>query len=159
QDHRADPWPADHRREGHGAQGPGRAEGGGADAGVGDEREGVARGGGCAGGLSRGPRQLSEGLYRVPEIVTLGRLPGEGESDSRWRTKEVRHVGSDTLTPGFSFYQGREFYEDQDARISIMARANAQAPRYSRWSRPRELGELHDFYACLTRCYPSSLAI
>src|SRR5262249_50208344 len=40
-------------------------------------------------------------LYRVPEIVTLGRLPGEGESDSRWRTKEVRHVGSDTLTPGF----------------------------------------------------------
>src|SRR5262249_31482654 len=24
-------------------------------------------------------------LYRVPEIVTLGRLPGEGESDSRWR--------------------------------------------------------------------------
>src|SRR5262245_62464450 len=36
-------------------------------------------------------------LYRVPEIVTLGRLPGEGESDSRRRTKEVRHVGSDTL--------------------------------------------------------------
>ena len=40
-------------------------------------------------------------LYRVPEIVTLGRFPGGGESDSRWRTKEVRHVGSDTLTPGF----------------------------------------------------------
>ena len=40
-------------------------------------------------------------LYRVPEIMTLGRLPGEGESDSRWRTSEVRHVGSDTLTPGF----------------------------------------------------------
>src|SRR5262245_23571460 len=40
------------------------------------------------------------GLYRVPEIVTLGRFPGGGESDSRWRTKEVRHVGSDTLTPG-----------------------------------------------------------
>src|SRR5262245_31971472 len=33
-------------------------------------------------------------LYRVPEIVTLGRFPGGGESDSRWRTKEVRHVGS-----------------------------------------------------------------
>src|SRR5262249_11848903 len=46
-----------------------------------------------------GPRPPN--LYRVPEIVTLGRLPGEGESDSRWRTKEVRHVGSDTLTPGF----------------------------------------------------------
>ena len=44
---------------------------------------------------------LRPDLYRVPEIVTLGRLPGEGESDSRWRTKEVRHVGSDTLTPGF----------------------------------------------------------
>ena len=44
---------------------------------------------------------LQSKLYRVPEIVTLGRLPGEGESDSRWRTKEVRHVGSDTLTPGF----------------------------------------------------------
>ncbi len=27
-----------------------------------------------------------------------------------------------------AFYQGREFYEDQDARISIMARANAQGP-------------------------------
>src|SRR6516165_12658095 len=33
------------------------------------------------------------------------------------------------------------------------------APRYSRWPRPHELGELHDFYACLTRRYPSSLAI
>src|SRR5262245_18607891 len=43
----------------------------------------------------------SNGLYRVPEIVTLDRLPGEGESDSRWRTREVRHVGPDTLTPGF----------------------------------------------------------
>ena len=40
-------------------------------------------------------------LYRVPEIVTLERLPGEGESDSRWRTREVRHVGPNTLTPGF----------------------------------------------------------
>src|SRR5215472_7733716 len=54
--------------------------------------------------LAIGPRTRSRPpfkreLYRVPEIVTLGRLPGEGESDSRWRTKEVRHVGSDTLTP------------------------------------------------------------
>ena len=40
-------------------------------------------------------------LYRVPEIVTLERLPGEGGSDSRWRTREVRHVGPDNLTPGF----------------------------------------------------------
>src|SRR6516165_7244960 len=33
------------------------------------------------------------------------------------------------------------------------------APRYSRWPRPHELGELHDFYACLTRRYRSRLAI
>jgi hypothetical protein len=33
------------------------------------------------------------------------------------------------------------------------------APRYSRWPRPHELGELHDFYVCLSRRYPSSLAI
>src|SRR5262249_22138894 len=51
--------------------------------------------------LAERGQELRGGLYRVPEIVTLGRLPGEGESDSRWRTKEVRHVGSDTLTPGF----------------------------------------------------------
>jgi len=47
------------------------------------------------------PHTQREDLYRMPEIVTLGRFPGGGESDSRWRTKEVRHVGSDTLTPGF----------------------------------------------------------
>ena len=44
---------------------------------------------------------ISAALYRVPKIVTLGRFPGGSESDSRWRTKEARHVGSDTLTPGF----------------------------------------------------------
>jgi len=40
-------------------------------------------------------------LYRVPEIVTRGRFPDGGESDSRWRTQEARHVGSDTIAPGF----------------------------------------------------------
>jgi hypothetical protein len=40
-------------------------------------------------------------LYRVPEIVTRGRFPDEGESDSTWRTQEARHVGSDTIAPGF----------------------------------------------------------
>ena len=40
-------------------------------------------------------------LYRVPEILTLGRFPDARESDSRRRTEEVRHVGSDTVTPGF----------------------------------------------------------
>ena len=41
---RADPRPADHRREGDGAEGAGRPEGRGADAGDGDEREGASRG-------------------------------------------------------------------------------------------------------------------
>jgi hypothetical protein len=40
-------------------------------------------------------------LYRVPEIVTRGRFPDGGESDSTWRTPEARHVGSDTIAPGF----------------------------------------------------------
>src|SRR5947208_2715908 len=31
-------------------------------------------------------------LYRVPEIVTRGRFPDGGESDSTWRTQEARHV-------------------------------------------------------------------
>jgi hypothetical protein len=38
---------------------------------------------------------------RVPEIVTRGRFPDGGESDSTWRTQEARHVGSDTVAPGF----------------------------------------------------------
>ena len=40
-------------------------------------------------------------LYRVPEIVTRERFPDGGESDSTWRTQEARHVGSDTIAPGF----------------------------------------------------------
>ena len=40
-------------------------------------------------------------FYRVPEIVTRGRFPDGGESDSTWRTQEARHVGSDTIAPGF----------------------------------------------------------
>src|SRR3981081_3067339 len=40
-----------------------------------------------------------ERLYRVPVMATLGRFPKARESDSTWRTKEVRHVGSDTVTP------------------------------------------------------------
>src|SRR5262245_3262823 len=41
------------------------------------------------------------GLYRVLKSMTLGRFPNGGESDSTRRTEEVRHVGSDTITPGF----------------------------------------------------------
>jgi hypothetical protein len=40
-------------------------------------------------------------LYRVLKSMTLGRFPNGGESDSTRRTEEVRHVGSDTITPGF----------------------------------------------------------
>jgi hypothetical protein len=40
-------------------------------------------------------------LYRIPEIVTRGRFPDGGESDSTWRTQEARHVGSDTIASGF----------------------------------------------------------
>src|SRR5262245_45944782 len=39
--------------------------------------------------------------YRVLKSMTLGRFPNGGESDSTRRTEEVRHVGSDTITPGF----------------------------------------------------------
>jgi putative tryptophan/tyrosine transport system substrate-binding protein len=45
--------------------------------------------------------ELLHELYRVPEIVTRGRFPDGGESDSTWRTQEARHVGSDTIAPGF----------------------------------------------------------
>src|SRR5215471_2234001 len=34
----------------------------------------------------------------------------------------------EALVPKWPAVPGREFYEDQDARISIMARANAQGP-------------------------------
>ena len=40
-------------------------------------------------------------LYQIPEGVTLRRFPSSCESDSTWRTKEVRHVGCDSITRGF----------------------------------------------------------
>src|SRR6266446_10004823 len=52
-------------------------------------------------------------LYRVPEIVTRGRFPDGGESDSTWRTQEARHVGSDTIAPGSSCATASRFcHED-----------------------------------------------
>src|SRR5205823_5779913 len=45
--------------------------------------------------------KVGDDLYRVPEIVTRERFPDGGESDSTWRTQEARHVGSDTIAPGF----------------------------------------------------------
>ena len=51
--------------------------------------------------ISAQRRAFVGGSYRVPEIVTRGRFPDGGESDSTWRTQEARHVGSDTIAPGF----------------------------------------------------------
>ena len=39
--------------------------------------------------------------YQIPEGVTRWGFPNRRGSDSRWRTKEVRHVGSDTIAWGF----------------------------------------------------------
>jgi len=41
------------------------------------------------------------GLYQVREGVTRRGFTNRRGSDSRWRTKEVRHVGSDTNAAGF----------------------------------------------------------
>jgi ribose/xylose/arabinose/galactoside ABC-type transport system permease subunit len=40
-------------------------------------------------------------LYQIPEGVTRWGFPNRCRSDSRWRTKEVRHVDSDTIATGF----------------------------------------------------------
>jgi hypothetical protein len=45
--------------------------------------------------------EAKHALYRVLKSMTLRRFPRGAESDSRRRTEEVRHVGSDTVTPGF----------------------------------------------------------
>src|SRR6516165_5034599 len=67
-------------------------------------RAGAAAAGKAIRGVTRrgrrtGRPQGSQRLYRVPEILTLGRFPDARESDSTWRTQEVRHVGSDTIAP------------------------------------------------------------
>src|SRR3954447_16499818 len=40
-------------------------------------------------------------LYQILESVTRLRFPDHDESDSTWRTTEVRHVGSNTFAWGF----------------------------------------------------------
>src|ERR1700716_2521073 len=57
-------------------------------------------------------------LYRVPEILTLGRFPDARESDSTWRTQEVRHVGSDTIAPRFWCVPAAWFGEEDERRPS-----------------------------------------
>src|SRR3954470_6054085 len=56
--------------------------------------------------------------YRVPEILTLGRFPDARESDSTWRTQEVRHVGSDTIAPRFWCVPAAWFGEEDERRTS-----------------------------------------
>src|SRR5882672_4540477 len=56
--------------------------------------------------------------YRVPEILTLGRFPDARESDSTWRTQEVRHVGSDTIAPRFWCVPAAWFGEEDERRPS-----------------------------------------
>src|SRR4051794_27968939 len=55
-------------------------------------------------------------LYRVPEILTLGRFLDAHESDSTWRTEEVRHVGSDTIAPRFWCVPAAWFGEEDERR-------------------------------------------
>src|SRR6516225_5327211 len=57
-------------------------------------------------------------LYRVPEILTLGRFPDARESDSTWRTQEVRHVGSDTIAPRLWCVPAAWFGEEDERRPS-----------------------------------------
>jgi hypothetical protein len=40
-------------------------------------------------------------LYQIPGILTRWGFQNRRRSDSRWRTKEVRHVGSDTIAARF----------------------------------------------------------
>jgi hypothetical protein len=40
-------------------------------------------------------------VYQISEGMTRWGFTNRGASDSRWRTKEVRHVGSDAIAAGF----------------------------------------------------------
>src|SRR5262249_50311842 len=99
----ADPWPADHRREGHGAQGAGRAEGRRANAGDGDEREGVAdrRGRGSAGGLSRATGPSGRlALLRQHPILSLKVTSGVGDELAVAWMIDGFHADDDLHQPG-----------------------------------------------------------
>src|SRR4051812_37842739 len=48
-----------------------------------------------------GASGLRRFLYQILESVTRLRFPDHDESDSTWRTTEVRHVGSNTFAWGF----------------------------------------------------------
>jgi hypothetical protein len=44
---------------------------------------------------------LADELYQISEGMTRWGFTRRHGSDSKWRTKEVRHVGSDTIAAGF----------------------------------------------------------
>src|SRR5262249_38492154 len=79
------------------------------------------------------------GLYRVPEIVTRGRFPDGGESDSTWRTQEARHVGSDTIAPGFWCATGSRFGKEDQRRASGSPAFSTRG--YLRWGNAHRGGQ------------------
>src|SRR5215831_2426198 len=78
-------------------------------------------------------------LYRVPEIVTRGRFPDGGESDSTWRTQEARHVGSDTIAPGFLCATGSRFGKEDQRRASGSPGFSTRG--YLRWGNAHRGGQ------------------
>ncbi len=68
--------------------------------------------------IAASPCYVFKCLYRVPEILTLGRFPDARESDSTWRTQEVRHVGSDTIAPRFWCVPAAWFGEEDERRFN-----------------------------------------
>src|SRR5262249_46895712 len=78
-------------------------------------------------------------LYRVPEIVTRGRFPDGGESDSTWRTQEARHVGSDTIAPGFWCATGSRFGKEDQRRASGSPAFSTRG--YLRWGNAHRGGQ------------------
>src|SRR5262249_53313459 len=78
-------------------------------------------------------------LYRVPEIVTRGRFPDGGESDSTWRTQEARQVGSDTIAPGFWCATGSRFGKEDQRRASGSPAFSTRG--YLRWGNAHRGGQ------------------
>src|SRR5262249_15840205 len=85
------------------------------------------------------PAPLYVRLYRVPEIVTRGRFPDGGESDSTWRTQEARHVGSGTIAPGFLCATGSRFGKEDQRRASGSPAFSTRG--YLRWGNAHRGGQ------------------
>src|ERR1019366_1284815 len=57
-------------------------------------------------------------LYQIPGILTRCGFPNQRDSDSRWRTKEVRHVDSDTVAWGFQGVSATRLGEEDEGRAA-----------------------------------------